>query len=62
MQPTAKVLCPYCAQENVVAIDWGGAAHQEYEEDCQVCCRPWRVCVLLGTEGSVDVTLDRLED
>ena len=62
MQPTAKVLCPYCGQENVVAIDWGAAAHQDYEEDCQVCCRPWRVQVSLTSGDAVDVHVQRLEE
>ena len=41
----ATVTCPYCGEVNEIGLDPGGGAHQEYVEDCQVCCRPWRVLV-----------------
>ena len=57
MQDTALVICPYCGQENEIALDRGGASKQDYEEDCQVCCRPWRVQVVFDAEHArVDVT------
>ena len=62
MDEATTVICPYCGQPNEIALDWGGASHQEYEEDCQVCCRPWLVKVLLIHDGHVEVTLDRLEE
>ncbi|MGI8497439.1 MAG: CPXCG motif-containing cysteine-rich protein [Gemmatimonadaceae bacterium] len=39
----ATVHCPYCGEENVIGLDPGGGSSQEYVEDCQVCCQPWRV-------------------
>lgn len=62
MDEGAVVLCPYCGQENAIALDWGGASQQEYEEDCQVCCRPWLVKVVLSYSGEVQVSVDRLEE
>ena len=41
----AQVRCPYCGQVNEIGLDPGGGATQDYVEDCQVCCRPWRVLV-----------------
>jgi hypothetical protein len=51
----AVVYCPYCGEPSEVAVDPGGGAHQEYVEDCPVCCRPWRVTVAYRPDGSADV-------
>lgn len=36
---TAFVQCPYCGEEIEVVVD-GSVDHQQYVEDCSVCCRP----------------------
>lgn len=41
----AEVSCPYCGERVVIGLDPGGGRVQEYVEDCQVCCNPWRVRV-----------------
>ena len=33
------VQCPYCGESIVVLLDTT-VPHQDYIEDCQVCCRP----------------------
>jgi len=53
----AIVSCPYCGEPNEIGLDSGSGEQQEYVEDCQVCCRPWRVVVHYGHDGSADVTL-----
>ena len=55
---TAELWCPYCGEPNEVALDPGSGAHQEYVEDCQVCCQPWRVTVTYHEDGSADVWAD----
>jgi hypothetical protein len=32
--------CAACGEWNETTVDPGGARHQTYVEDCQVCCRP----------------------
>jgi hypothetical protein len=54
----AEVRCPYCGEPNAVALDPGGGAQQEYVEDCQVCCQPWRVMVVYQEDGTADVWAD----
>jgi hypothetical protein len=54
----ATVRCPYCGEMVEIGLDPGGGASQEYVEDCQVCCRPWRVVVAYGPEGDADVTVE----
>jgi hypothetical protein len=54
----AEVTCPYCGQSVTIALDPGSGASQEYVEDCQVCCRPWKVNVNYGEDGAAEVTVD----
>jgi hypothetical protein len=56
------VVCPYCGESNEIGIDAGGGAQQDYVEDCQVCCRPWRVTVLFDEEGKAQVSATPLDD
>jgi hypothetical protein len=52
------VHCPYCGEPNEIALDPGGGSHQEYVEDCQVCCRPWRVGVSWLADGGAEVSVE----
>jgi hypothetical protein len=54
----ATVLCPYCGELNDISLDPGGGRHQEYVEDCQVCCRPWLVRVTYLPDGGADVSIE----
>ena len=58
---TAVVVCPYCGEENEVALDPGSGDSQDYVEDCQVCCQPWRVSVDYGNDGAAVVTATPLD-
>lgn len=53
----ASVICPYCGEAVEVCLDPGSGTEQEYIEDCEVCCQPWRVYVLYQTDGSAHVSL-----
>ncbi|RMF67353.1 MAG: CPXCG motif-containing cysteine-rich protein [Calditrichaeota bacterium] len=61
MQDTVEVLCPYCGQRNEIFIDYSAGQHQSYVEDCQVCCRSWRVIVVL-TEEEPMVNVQSIDD
>ncbi len=54
----AEVVCPSCGEPVVLSLDPTGGEIQEYEEDCQVCCRPWRVHVTYDDEGTADVRVE----
>jgi hypothetical protein len=56
----ATVLCPHCGEANVIALDRSGARVQAYEEDCQVCCRPWQVRVRFSDDGEAAVEIEKL--
>ena len=53
--------CPYCGEEVEVTVDPVGASHEQYVEDCPVCCRPWNVSVARTEEG-LEVQLTRDDD
>jgi hypothetical protein len=55
---TAEVHCPWCGEVNEVALDVGSGEEQIYVEDCQVCCRPWRVHVTYDRDGKADVRVE----
>ena len=55
------VVCPHCGETNELGLDPGGGPLQEYVEDCQVCCRPWRVTVRYGQDGSAEVFTEPLD-
>ncbi|MGH7497345.1 MAG: CPXCG motif-containing cysteine-rich protein [Gemmatimonadales bacterium] len=54
----SEVQCPYCGELVEIVLDPGGGMVQEYVEDCQVCCRPWRVLVNYQADGRAIVSLE----
>jgi Cysteine-rich CPXCG len=58
---SATVHCPYCGEAMDVALDPAGGASQEYVEDCQICCQPWRVSVHYDEEGRAAVAVSALD-
>jgi hypothetical protein len=51
-----EILCPYCGEKINVLLDCS-IDHQQYIEDCQVCCRPIIFDVSVGIDGEVLVTV-----
>lgn len=52
---TALVVCPWCGEQISLYVD-PGQQTGTFTEDCEVCCRPWRVSVARqGGELWVDV-------
>lgn len=58
----ATVVCPYCGESVEIGLDPGSGNAQDYVEDCQVCCQPWRVTVLYDEKGCADVSLTALDE
>lgn len=51
----ALVDCPCCGEAVEISLDPGSGTRQEYIEDCETCCRPWRVSVAYADDGSAAV-------
>ena len=57
---SASLQCPYCWEHIEVLVDCS-IEHQEYIEDCSVCCRPI-VITAVTADGEVVVIEGRSED
>lgn len=57
----AVVSCPYCGESVEITLDPGSGAQQDYVEDCEVCCQPWRVSVTYGEGGQASVSINALD-
>ena len=51
-----KEHCPYCGETIDVLID-SSVPHQNYIEDCQVCCQPITFDVTVELNGELTVLL-----
>jgi len=60
-ETSCAVVCPCCGEGVTIAVDPGGGSVQEYVEDCEVCCNPWRVS-LRFVEGFPNVQLAALDE
>ncbi len=58
----SELVCPYCGEPAEVDVDAGGAREQEFEQDCAVCCRPWRVHLEVGEDGVQAISIHREDD
>ena len=58
----ADVTCPYCFESMSITLDPGSGPHQQYVEDCQVCCRPWTVFVHYDEDGEADVAVEAADE
>ena len=57
-----EIVCPYCGESILVAIDEGGGSVQHYVEDCSVCCRPIEISVGTGEDGELEVVGSRMDE
>ena len=48
------VQCPYCGEVSELVIDLS-IRSQTYIEDCQVCCRPMKLNVLVDDQGCATI-------
>ena len=51
----ASYTCQSCGEEIVVPVDVTVGDHQEYVEDCPVCCRPHLLRVTLHADGGATI-------
>ena len=49
------IQCPSCGEEIEIVVD-GSVEHQQYIEDCSVCCRP--IILTVSVEAGEDVHVD----
>ncbi len=47
MELETTFVCAFCFSVNDIVVDSSGGLHQEYTEDCQVCCRPNKLHIII---------------
>ena len=57
---SAHIECPYCGESLEIVVD-ASVRQQDYIEDCQVCCKPITLRILIDDEGEPSVEV-RSED
>lgn len=58
---TVEIECPYCGESIEVVIDCS-VGNQKYIEDCEVCCRPITLNILLNEEQEPIVDVSREDE
>jgi hypothetical protein len=53
--------CAACGQANQTMLDPGGGDHQQYTEDCEVCCRPNLLTLAIDPETRAVSIANELE-
>jgi hypothetical protein len=56
---TVSVRCPYCGEPIELWVD-STLPHQQYVEDCEVCCRP--MVVTVDATGEAPIVVVTSED
>lgn len=51
----ATYVCDSCGEEIVIPVDVSAGAHQDYVEDCPVCCHPMTLHVEIDGDGEAHV-------
>ncbi|NCA11244.1 CPXCG motif-containing cysteine-rich protein [bacterium] len=51
----ATYICDSCGEEIVVPVDISAGSHQDYVEDCPVCCHPMRLHVDIDPDGEAHI-------
>ena len=57
-----KIECSYCSASFETRVDLSAGEHQEYVEDCQICCQPILFQVLISGEGELLELATRAEN
>ncbi len=55
VEAEAFYICDSCGEEIVVPIDVSAGSHQDYVEDCPVCCHPMTLRVDIDSDGDAHV-------
>jgi Cysteine-rich CPXCG len=55
---TFWVTCPYCGEEVEIFVE--PDVRGSFVQDCEVCCNPWTVTVIVDDEET-SVSVDRLD-
>jgi len=61
MQNEASYVCDACGEEIVTPLDLSQGFHQQFVEDCPVCCRPNVLSIEIDEENGAARIRARIE-
>jgi len=47
LEPEEIFHCPYCGSTNFLTIDQSGGHKQEFVNDCEMCCKPMLLNIIV---------------
>jgi len=56
MHDEASYICDSCGELIVIPVDASAGRHQEYVEDCPVCCHPNELSIEFDRDGVARIT------
>jgi hypothetical protein len=56
MHDEASYICDSCGEEIVIPVDPSAGPHQQYVEDCPVCCHPNVLSIDIDEAGEIFVS------
>lgn len=59
LDTTATFTCAVCGQPVTVEVDLSAGRHQQYVEDCEVCCSPNKLTVEFDDNGRARVEAEQ---
>jgi hypothetical protein len=59
LESDAPYTCPWCFEQNYVAVDPTGGKRQTFSEDCPVCCNP--IAFEAGFDEAGEAIVNRAE-
>ena len=55
LEQNESFLCPYCGESNGLQVDVSAGNHQEFVVDCEVCCAPIFIRLVLRGEDIISL-------
>ncbi len=62
MESEASYTCDACGEEIVVPVDLSAGTHQDYVEDCPVCCNPNVIHLDIDADGELQIWSEPEQD
>jgi len=62
MNEEASYTCDSCGEDIVIPVDISAGSHQDYVEDCPVCCNPNLIHLDVDEDGQVRVWIEAEQD
>lgn len=64
VRPELNVVCPFCFETIEVVLDLfdgnrSSSSSHSFVYDCEVCCRPIKMSITLGSDGEILADVDR---